>query len=104
MQMQKDLGVLGEKIDRMREDFVDQKKDGKEVRDKLVDVEKSISGFEGSFKAYGRLYALVLVIVAALLAWFLRPITPPSIPASPTVAQPSQSEGVPEKVIPPKRP
>lgn len=80
MQMQKDLGVLGEKIDRMRDDFGEIKADNKETSLKLIEVQKSIASAEGALKVFGRIYALALVIVAALLAWFLRPYPPPSTP------------------------
>lgn len=71
MQMQKDLGVLGEKIDRMRDDFGDLKSDGKETRDALSGVEKSIASAQGAMKVLSGLFALALVVIAAVLAWLL---------------------------------
>ncbi|HYI39518.1 MAG TPA: hypothetical protein VE053_04280 [Allosphingosinicella sp.] len=106
MQMQKDLGVLGEKIDRMRDDFGDFKTDGKETHAKLIEVQKSIASAEGALKVFGRIYALALVIVAALLAWFLRPTPPaPVVVAPPTAIVPPEgsSKGGPAEAAPTKR-
>lgn len=72
MQMQKDLGVLGEKIDRMRVDIGELKNDGKETRDQLVGVQKSISSAQGAMKILSGLFALALVIFAAVLAWMFK--------------------------------
>lgn len=69
MQMQKDLGVLGEKIDRLRDDFVDVKTEGTKTRDTLGEVEKSIAAARGGMKVMTGLFALSLVVLAAVLAW-----------------------------------
>jgi hypothetical protein len=103
MQMQKDLGVFGEKIDRMRDDFAEAKSDGAKTRDKLGDVEKSIASANGALKVFGRLYALLLVVVAAFLAWFLRPTPQVVLPdAQPSaVQQQGVTGGDPSLVAPP---
>lgn len=72
MQMQKDLGVLGEKIERMREDLGELKGDGKETRDQLVEVQRSMSSAQGAMKILGGVFALALVIIAAVLAWMFK--------------------------------
>lgn len=94
MQMQKDLGVLSEKIDRMREDFVESKSDGKETRGKLSEVKESIASFKGAMKVFGGLYALALVLMAAFLAWYLRPATPAPVASVTTAVQSSSPEKV----------
>lgn len=96
MQMQKDLGILGEKIDRMREDHADAKADGAKTRDKLADVEKSIASAQGALKVFGPLYALLLVVIAAFLAWFLRPV--PVTPLSAVTPQQGQAPVLPAAV------
>ena len=67
MEMQKDLGKLGEKIDGMRRDLTDLKGDAKETRDKVIEVEKSISVFKGAKLALGGMSAVLLVILGAFL-------------------------------------
>ncbi len=94
-----DLAKLTERIDSLIEKVADLKADGRDTREKIVTVEKSIAGFEGSIKVFGRIYTLALVIVAALLAWLLRPApqqpvapalppAPIAIPAQPGAAEP----------------
>jgi hypothetical protein len=73
----------------LKERIAELKSDGEKTRDKLVDVQKDVSGFEGSVRVFAKIYALALVLVAALLAWFLKP-TPPPMP-QPAVAAPSQA-------------
>lgn len=65
MEMQKELGVLGQKIEGMWADLRDFKSEGKETRDKLTEVEKSLSWFKGVRAVLGVLFALALVVVGA---------------------------------------
>jgi hypothetical protein len=76
----------------VKERIADLKTDGGKTRDKLVDVEKDIARFEGSVRVFGKIYALALVIVAALLAWFLRPSPVPSAPPSPAATAAAEIE------------
>lgn len=71
MQMQKDLGILGEKIDRMRFDLGELKDDGKETRKGLLEVQRSISSARGAMKVLGGLFTVALVVFGAVLAWLL---------------------------------
>jgi hypothetical protein len=67
MEMQKELGVLGQKIEGMRGDLRDFKAEGKETRDKLVEVEKSLSWFKGVRAVLGLLFAIALMVAGAYL-------------------------------------
>jgi hypothetical protein len=90
MQMQKDLGVLGEKIDRLRDDFGELKTDAKENRNKLTEVKESIATFKGALIIIGGLYTLVLVILGAFLAWYKPAPTAPISTAAPAAVAPQQ--------------
>jgi hypothetical protein len=58
----------------MKERFTDLKSEVKENAIKLSEVKSSIDSFKGAMKVLGGFYALALVLVAAFLAWYLRPI------------------------------
>ena len=97
MQMQKELGVLGAKIDGMRDDLGDLKTDGKETRDKLGGVKEDIASFKGAIKVFGLIYALALVLLGAFLAWYLRQPSQPSPPAPTMAVSPSPQPVAPQK-------
>jgi hypothetical protein len=86
----------------MKERVADIKSDAKESNKQVSGVTESIASFKGAMKVFGGIYALALVLVAAFLAWYLRPDTPaPSspVPAPVTIAQPpqvSEAPAVPE--------
>jgi hypothetical protein len=67
MEMQKELGALGQKIEGMRSDLTDLKNDAKMTRDKVVEVEKSLSVFKGAKLVLGGIFAVLLVILGAAL-------------------------------------
>ena len=67
MDMQKDVAKLGEKIEGMRDDLRELRQDAKDTREKVVEVEKSISIFKGAKLALGAMGAVLLVILGAFL-------------------------------------
>ena len=83
----------------VKERIADLKADGTKTRDKLVEVEKNISSFEGSVRVFGKIYALALVVVAALLAWFLKPVTPPTAAADQTTSSLSDDAAPQENAV-----
>lgn len=80
----------------IKERISDVKADGKETSKKLGEVKESIDSFKGAMKVFGGIYALALVLVAAFLAWFLRPVSPAPAPVSPSTVVPSQQGSGPQ--------
>jgi hypothetical protein len=85
------IGPAFEKsADRQSADFKERiaevKIDLKEGTVKLSEVKTSIDSFKGAMKVFGGIYAFALVVTAAFLAWYLRPI-PQTILQSSAVQQ-----------------
>ncbi len=79
----------------MKERIADVKADAKATRDALGKVKESIDSFKGAMKVLGGIYALALVVVAGLLAWALRPPSPPAAPVSAPAVAPTPQGSAP---------
>lgn len=85
-----DVAKLSERIDNLIGRVSDLKADGKEAREKSDKMKESIDSFRGAMKVMGGIYAFALVLVAAFLAWFLKPVPAPvvAMPTAPLTAAP----------------
>lgn len=80
-----------------KERLAEIKADIKEIVVKQGEMKETIDSFKGAVKVMNRIYALALVVMGAVLAWYLRPSSPaPSTPA--VVAPPAPAV----TVTPPK--
>lgn len=71
----------------MKERVTEVKADSKEISANLRELKGSIDSFKGAIKVLGGIYALALVLIAAFLAWYLRPISQGALPARPADLQ-----------------
>jgi hypothetical protein len=62
-----DVAKLTERIDNLIERVGDLKADGKETRDRLFSIEKSISFVKGAMWVLGGLFTIALVVIGVLL-------------------------------------
>jgi hypothetical protein len=77
---------VGDKFDKaldkhtidVKERIADLKSDVKDNATKLSDMKTSIDAFKGAMKVFGGIYAFVLMVMAAFLAWYLRPAPLPN--------------------------
>ena len=77
------------------------KTDNKESSANFRELKGSIDSFKGAIKVLGGIYALALVLIAAFLTWYLRPIPQGALPVSPTDLQPQPAftpQAVPPKI------
>lgn len=61
-----EVAKFGERIDNLAERLADLKSDGKETRDRLLEIEKGISFVKGAMWVFGGLFAIALVVVGVL--------------------------------------
>lgn len=74
-----------------KERIADLKTDGKTTSAKLDTVKESIDSFKGAMKVFGGIYALALVLTAAFLTWYLRPVPAASTPPAMTDVKPTKA-------------
>lgn len=79
----------------IKERFAELKSDMKQTSDKVSNLKESIDSFKGAMKVVGGLYALVLIVIGAFLAWYLRPIPTPPVAEPP--APPPHQDVAPEQ-------
>ena len=85
----------------MKERIAEVKTDNKESSANFRELKGSIDSFKGAIKVLGGIYALALVLIAAFLTWYLRPIPQGALPVSPTDLQPQPAftpQAVPPKI------
>lgn len=72
----------------VKERLGEMKTDGKTSSDKVANLKESIDSFKGAMKVLGGIYALVLILAAAFLTWYLRPAPIQLQPATSGIATP----------------
>ncbi|MFL6844246.1 MAG: hypothetical protein ACJ8ER_05125 [Allosphingosinicella sp.] len=91
--LEKHAVAMKERVDELKTDLsarvTDVRNDGTKTHDQLVSVKESVDKFKGAMKLVSALYAGALALVAAFLAWYLKPVPLPPAPATPVIAAPS---------------